>query len=218
MTGNFGGWWRLPHFALSVRTSADFVILMPSRCEHDGRDPMLASFVVLSCLRHSRLDLPGHFPLFEEAMREADLPAEQPEAQKEARISSADEEPGGSSCAAVTPSARPRPDFGLIHRVRSHATFAALARVRPRRDGPLWVRRVDGVGIAYPEVAYAIGRASGNAVMRNRLRRQLRAVVHQHFELLRPGSAYLIGVTKFGREASFQELSDSYARCLGTKK
>ncbi len=151
-------------------------------------------------------------------MREADLPAEQPEAQKEARISSADEEPGGSCCAAVTPSARPRSDFGLIHRVRSHATFAALARVRPRRDGPVWVRRVDGVGICPPEVAYAIGRASGNAVMRNRLRRQLRAVVHHHQGLLMPGSAYLIGVTKVGRDASFQELSYSYARCLGAMK
>ncbi len=151
-------------------------------------------------------------------MREADLPAEQPEAQEEARISSSDEESGGARRAEVTPSAGPRSDFGLIHRVRSHATFAALARVRPRRDGPVWVRRIDGNGHRHPEVAYAIGRASGNAVMRNRLRRRLRAIVRQHHELLRPGSVYLIGVTKLGSEASFQELSYSYARCLGAKK
>lgn len=151
-------------------------------------------------------------------MREADLPAKQPEAQKEARISSPDEEPGGSCGAAVAPSARSRSDFGLIHRVRSHATFAALTRVRPRRNGPVWVRRIDGDGLRHPEVAYAIGRASGNAVRRNRLRRQLRAIVHQHHEDLRPGSAYLIGVTKVGRDSSFQELSDSYARCLGATK
>ena len=190
-------------------------MLVPSRCEHELRDPMLSPFAVLSCPRPSRLDLPGHFPLFEEAMREADLPAKQPEAQKEARISSADEEQSRSCCAAVTPSAGPRSDFGLIHRVRSHATFTALVRVRPRRDGPVWVRRIDGDGVRHPEVAYAIGRASGNAVIRNRLRRQLRAIVHEHQAHLRPGSAYLIGVTKVGKNASFQELSDSCVRCLG---
>ncbi|MEO6469419.1 MAG: ribonuclease P protein component [Acidimicrobiia bacterium] len=106
----------------------------------------------------------------------------------------------------------------MIHRVRSHATFAALVRVRPRRDGPVWVRRIDSDGARRPEVAYAIGRTSGNAVIRNRLRRQLRAIVHEHHEYLRPGSAYLVGVTKVGKDASFQELSDSYVRCLGADR
>ncbi len=147
-------------------------------------------------------------------MREADLPAEQPEAQKEARIPSADEESRRSCRAEVTPSARARSDFGLIHRVRSHATFAALSRVRPRRDGPVWVRQVESGAHRHPEVAYAIGRGSGNAVIRNRLRRRLRAIVHQHEGLLRPGSSYLIGVSKTANVATFHEMEKACANCL----
>ena len=177
---------------------------------------MLSPFAVLSCLSPSRLDLPGHFPLLEEAMREADLPAEQPEAQEKTRIPSADEESRWPCRAEVTPSARSRSDLGLIHRVRSHATFAALSRVRPRRDGPVWVRRLDGDGKRDPEVAYAIGRGSGNAVTRNRLRRRLRAIVHQHQSLLRPGSSYLIGVSKTASSATFQEMENACANCLGS--
>lgn len=56
--------------------------------------------------------------------------------------------------------------------------------------GPIRVRvaEVDG-GSA--RVAYSVGRAVGNAVERNRLRRRLRAEVWRHREQLRPGSAYL---------------------------
>jgi len=41
------------------------------------------------------------------------------------------------------------------------------------------------------EFAFAIGKSTGNAVRRNRLRRRLRAVVASHHDLFPPG-AYLI--------------------------
>ena len=43
-----------------------------------------------------------------------------------------------------------------------------------------------------PRVAYATGRAVGAAVVRNRVRRRLRAAVRDQAPLLRPGRAYLI--------------------------
>jgi ribonuclease P protein component len=53
-------------------------------------------------------------------------------------------------------------------------------------------------------VAYAVGRAVGGAVVRNRLRRRLRAAV---FELgpLRPG-AYLVGAAPEAASLPFGEL------------
>jgi ribonuclease P protein component len=43
-----------------------------------------------------------------------------------------------------------------------------------------------------PRVAYAVGRAVGNAVTRNRVRRKLRAATVENVELLQRGSGYLV--------------------------
>ena len=56
--------------------------------------------------------------------------------------------------------------------------FAALRRTRHRaRSGPLRVSWVPGPAGTPPRVAYAIGKRVGPAVVRNRLRRRLRAVL-----------------------------------------
>jgi ribonuclease P protein component len=60
------------------------------------------------------------------------------------------------------------------------------------------VRAVAGVGAGPPRVAYAVGRAVGGAVARNRARRRLRAAVGVHADALQRGAAYLVAA---GREA-----------------
>lgn len=55
-----------------------------------------------------------------------------------------------------------------------------------------------------PEVAYAIGRAIGPAVVRNQLRRRLRAILQQQPHL--PAGLYLIGATPGAGSRSFSEL------------
>jgi ribonuclease P protein component len=54
-------------------------------------------------------------------------------------------------------------------------------------------------------VAYAVGRAVGGAVVRNRLRRRLRGVVCELGPQLRPG-AYLVGVAPEAASLPFREL------------
>ncbi len=153
--------------------------------------------------------------LFEETTREADLPTEQPEAQKKARVSSSDADPR-RPCRAEGPSRpRPRPDFGLIHRVRRRATFAELSRVRPRRHGAVWVRRVRCPVDGPPQVAFAIGSHVGNAVIRNRIRRRLRASLQGISSGLVPGAAYLVGATPGAAVATQSELAASLAVCFG---
>lgn len=63
--------------------------------------------------------------------------------------------------------------------VRGRSAFAALARDGRRfREGPLTViHRVDSTP---PRVAFAVGRKVGPAVVRNRVRRRLRALWAQH--------------------------------------
>lgn len=99
--------------------------------------------------------------------------------------------------------------MGELWRVRDVATFAALARTPHRaRRGPVWVRWVPSPPVGPPRVAFAIGRKAGGAVVRNQLRRRLRAALRA-LEL--PDGAYLVGVG--GAEASSLSYADLNA-CL----
>jgi ribonuclease P protein component len=150
---------------------------------------------------------------FEEAMREADLPAQQPEAQEETRIPAPDAHARGSRGAQVPAWSRPGAHLGLIHRVRGRALFARLGRAPARRRGPVSVRAL-AVGDGPPAVAYAISRRVGNAVIRNRVRRRLRTAVERQERLLRPGHAYLVGVSPAAADATYRELEHWLRECL----
>lgn len=57
-----------------------------------------------------------------------------------------------------------------------------------------------------PHVAYALGRATGPAVVRNRLRRQLRSIVRSSNQNL-PSGWFLIGADNRATALSFAELT-----------
>ncbi len=109
-------------------------------------------------------------------MREAHVPAEQPKAQEDPRLPVPHANPGRSGGAQGPTPARPQAPLGLIWRVRDRATFDVLARAERHARGPVTIRFVPGESDAPPRVAYAVG-GVGNAVVRNRLRRRLRAAV-----------------------------------------
>ncbi|HWS46744.1 MAG TPA: ribonuclease P protein component, partial [Acidimicrobiia bacterium] len=77
-------------------------------------------------------------------------------------------------------------------RVRDRRSFRALARGRRRRAGCVEMRTaVLGTRDEPPRVAFAVGRAVGPAVTRNRVRRRLRAIVRDASAQLEPGCGYL---------------------------
>jgi ribonuclease P protein component len=63
-------------------------------------------------------------------------------------------------------------------------------------------------------VAYAIGKRTGSAVVRNRVRRRLRAAVALHEAELAAGGAYLLSADQRAMSAPFVELADQVARAL----
>jgi ribonuclease P protein component len=142
-------------------------------------------------------------------MREADLPAEPAEAQQEARIPSADAYPRGSQRVEDAAPARPRSAFRLIWRVRGHGTFRDLARAPARRHGALRARLLPGDPAQPPSVAYAVPRAVGGAVERNRLRRRLRAAVRDLDRELVPGGRYLLSAGPAAMTSTPTELRDT---------
>ena len=65
-----------------------------------------------------------------------------------------------------------------------------------------------------PRVAYAVGRGVGGAVVRNRVRRRLRAATRDHAAELVPGEAYLVAARNEADMSTFQELSRSLHAAL----
>ena len=66
---------------------------------------------------------------------------------------------------------------------------------------------VVGPGTEPPRVAYAIGSRVGGAVVRNRVRRRLRAATRSHARELEPGHAYLVSATPAAARSTYAELT-----------
>lgn len=147
-------------------------------------------------------------------MGETNLPTQHPEAGQAARIPPSDVDPGGTGdpqgqAAEGSPQA-----VGLIHRIRDASTFTALRRSRRRvRRGAVTVTFVPDARPGPPRVAYAVGRSVGGAVVRNRLRRRMRAVVSELGSALRPG-AYLVGVAPEAASMPYGELRELVSGAL----
>ena len=144
--------------------------------------------------------------------REAYLPAKQPPPSPQARVPCAHEHPRRSRRAEVPPGQGPGPTLGLIDRVRERDAFVRLRHdgVRVRTD-PLWCSFVLDPDLVPPQVAFAIGRAVGSAVSRNRLRRRLRAVLA---DCDVPPGLYLVGARTPACEHTFDELQMRVASLL----
>jgi ribonuclease P protein component len=101
-----------------------------------------------------------------------------------------------------------------IWRLREPAAFGRLQATRHRaRSGPLWVAWSAPVDPSTPpRVAYAIGRRVGGAVVRNRLRRRLRAILASSSP---PPGDYLIGVTPAGADLASTQLRAHVDAALG---
>ncbi len=136
--------------------------------------------------------------------REAYLPAQQASPSPQARFPCAHEYSRWSSGVEVPPGQGPRPPLRLIDRVRERDAFVRLRRdgVRVRTDS-LWCSFVLDPNVVPPQVAFAIGRAVGSAVRRNRLRRRLRAVL-ANCDV--PPGLYLIGARVPACEQTFDEI------------
>jgi len=94
------------------------------------------------------------------------------------------------------PVASPRPE---VWRITDRRTFQALRREgRRARRGPLTVTWLapDGGDTNPPRAGFALGRSVGGAVVRNRVRRRLRAALRELQAAGRlPAGAYLLGGT-----------------------
>lgn len=141
-------------------------------------------------------------------MGEAHIPAERPQASEESRFSPPHVHTGrAGDPQGAAPEGSEAP-VRLIWRIRDRSTFVALRRSGRRgRSGAVAVTFVPGSDADPPRVAYAIGRGVGGAVVRNRLRRRLRAVMTELGPRLGPG-AYLVGAAPEAVDVPFGALTE----------
>lgn len=106
--------------------------------------------------------------------------------------------------------------MATVRRLSDPASFTRLHTARARaRAGALWLAFVPADDpSAAVRVAYAIGKRVGGAVVRNRLRRRLRAVFAELAETdLAPGD-YLVGAAPEAAVLTLPELSAQVRRLL----
>jgi ribonuclease P protein component len=104
----------------------------------------------------------------------------------------------------------------MVWRVSDRATFDALrTRARRARNGPVKASFCSWDDPPVARVAYAVGRKTGGAVVRNRLRRRLRAAVAELSDQLRPG-AYLVSAGPDASGLSYEQLKASVARAMSS--
>jgi ribonuclease P protein component len=102
--------------------------------------------------------------------------------------------------------ATPRPQ---LWRISDRRTFQALRRSRARaRSGCCSVTWIPAPDLADPPRAgFAVGKAHGGAVVRNRIRRRLRAALRELQVADRlPGGTYLVGATTEAASLPWSEL------------
>jgi ribonuclease P protein component len=151
----------------------------------------------------------------EEAHSEAHLSAKQAPAGHPSRFPSPHEQPRGSGDRPRPAPEGPHATVGLIGRVGDRETFDAFRRTPWRaRRGPMTVAFVPGG--TEVRVAYAIGRRVGPAVVRNRVRRRLRAAAREIDVATGglPTGAYLVSVRPEATKRSYGELRDDLVAAL----
>jgi len=142
----------------------------------------------------------------EEVVGEADVSTQHVGPCQEARLSSSHVDPRRSSDPEVASDEGAGASVGVIGRIQDRTTFLRFRTdARRVRAGELWCAALVDEGEPSPRIAYAIGRAVGSAVVRNRVRRRLRAIATSEAHVVLPGR-YLIGVRPAAAQCSFEEL------------
>ncbi|MFL2987753.1 MAG: ribonuclease P protein component [Candidatus Poriferisodalaceae bacterium] len=95
----------------------------------------------------------------------------------------------------------------MIESCTQRADFVALRRSNRLSGQHFWMMFSPDSTLKNPRVAYAIGRSYGNAVRRNRTRRQSQAILREAENQL-PKGRYLIGVRPSASSVAFSQLHE----------
>jgi ribonuclease P protein component len=146
---------------------------------------------------------------------EADLSAEQPRAGAPSRLPCADGDGGRPVGNPGTPCARPQEAVGLTTLTKRRDFLAANAGKRAPMPGFVLLMRPRDDGDPAMRVGFTVTKKIGNAVVRNRMKRRLRALAR---ELLpaegRPGADHVLIGREGGIERDYAALRAELSKAL----
>jgi ribonuclease P protein component len=154
----------------------------------------------------------------EEESSEAHLSAQRPPPSQEARLPASHVDQGGSCRHPGAPPEGPGEAVGLIAPLRDRRSLQLVREQGHRgRAGPVTVRYAGPSEDGRLLVAFAIGRHTGTAVVRNRIRRRLRAALD---EMARadevPSGAVIVTAGPSVATVPFSAVRRDLARALAT--
>lgn len=101
------------------------------------------------------------------------------------------------------------------HRLTESALFASAVRHGQRVGGHNLVMHLKSRESGEPAlVGFVVSKAVGNAVVRNKVKRRLRAVLSQHVDELTPGSLLVVRALPSSADAEFKVLAGDVRRGL----
>lgn len=101
------------------------------------------------------------------------------------------------------------------HRLTESASFAAAVRSGQRAGGGTLVVHLMARDTDEPVlVGFVVSKAVGNAVVRNKVKRRLRALMATHLDELAPGSLLVVRALPASADAEFTELDRDVTKNL----
>ena len=105
------------------------------------------------------------------------------------------------------------------HRIRERADFTAVVRGKGARraGGRLMVVHANRLATRTalpPRVGFVVSKAVGNAVVRGRTKRRLRAIAGTRLSGIPDGLDIVVRANPSAAQADFDELDDAFARAL----
>lgn len=101
------------------------------------------------------------------------------------------------------------------HRLTESALFASAVRHGQRVGGRNLVMHLQSRESGQPAlVGFVVSKAVGNAVVRNKVKRRLRALLAQRVTALSPGSLLVVRALPASADAGFITLADDVERAL----
>lgn len=105
--------------------------------------------------------------------------------------------------------------FSKKFRLGGNEEFKAVIAERRRFGDAVLAMYVASNGLAYGRLGVSAGRAVGNAVVRNRLKRLVREVFRQNRERIPAGFDYVAIPAKKAADAAFETVKESFLTLAG---